>query len=381
MNRRISFLVTNIDPNVGGTERVTYTLYENFKTIGYTPFLIYCGKDNDQIPTSKKLKISLNSSADTISTSISDYVKKNSIDIIVVVNRLFHSAKYLKALKRVKKNTGTKLIFSLHAAPDNWVNKNNRELVLPKVYVKELIKSLIYKFWNPHFHSVRAAFNLSDRFLVLSDSYIKSFIDTYKIKNNVEKLIAVPNPVPFLDPYNKKEKDNIVLIVSRMQEDQKRIYAALKIWKCIAKNNQDWKLIIVGDGPDLSTYKNYAKDIDNIVFEGHSNNVSKYYRIAKVFMMTSIWEGLPMTLIEAMHYGCIPIVFDSFAAVHDIIDEEVTGFIIPNNDYWTYEKKLDCLLHDCDMQEKMCKNILSITNRFSINNIMGKWKNELDNLI
>ena len=77
MNRRISFLVTNIDPNVGGTERVTYTLYENFKTIGYTPFLIYCGKDNEQIPTSKKLKISLNSSADTISTSISDYVKKN----------------------------------------------------------------------------------------------------------------------------------------------------------------------------------------------------------------------------------------------------------------------------------------------------------------
>ena len=97
--------------------------------------------------------------------------------------------------------------------------------------------------------------------------------------------------------------------------------------------------------------------------------------------MTSIWEGLPMTLIEAMHYGCIPIVFDSFAAVHDIIDEGVTGFIIPNNDYRKYEKKLDCLLHDCVMQEKMCKNILSITNRFSINNIMGKWKNELDKLI
>ena len=144
MSRRISFLVTNIDPNVGGTERVTYTLYENFETIGYTPFLIYCGKDNDQIPTSKKLKISLNSSADTISTSISDYVKKNNIDIIVVVNRLFHSSKCLKALRQVKRNTGTKLILSLHAAPDNWVNKNNRELVLPKVYVKELIKSLIY---------------------------------------------------------------------------------------------------------------------------------------------------------------------------------------------------------------------------------------------
>ena len=46
-----------------------------------------------------------------------------------------------------------------------------------------------------------------------------------------------------------------------------------------------------------------------------------------------------------------------------------------------YEKKLDCLLHDCVMQEKMCKNILSVTNRFSINNIMGKWKYELDKLI
>ena len=91
-------------------------------------------------------------------------------------------------------------------------------------------------------------------------------------------------------------------------------------------------------------------------------------------------EGFPENIDL---YACWSKDYDNLVddQYNDIIDEEVTGFIIPNNDYWTYEKKLDCLLHDCDMQEKMYKNILSITNRFSINNIMGKWKNELDNLI
>lgn len=56
-------------------------------------------------------------------------------------------------------------------------------------------------------------------------------------------------------------------------------------------------------------------------------------------MMTSIWEGLPMTLIEAMHYGCVPIAFDSFAALYDLIDNGNNGFIIPNNDIDCFVKK------------------------------------------
>ena len=37
-------------------------------------------------------------------------------------------------------------------------------------------------------------------------------------------------------------------------------------------------------------------------------------------MITSNSEGYPMTLVEAMHYSCIPIVYDNFSSVYDIID-------------------------------------------------------------
>ena len=67
----------------------------------------------------------------------------------------------------------------------------------------------------------------------------------------------------------------------------------LRIWARIYKYHSDWKLVVVGDGPDFTTYKQMASKLSNIMFEGHSSNVQSYYKKSKIFMMTSIWEGLP----------------------------------------------------------------------------------------
>ena len=141
---------------------------------------------------------------------------------------------------------------------------------------------------------------LADKFLLLSDRYIPTFSKTFHIDDTTEhKLVAIPNPCPFTNSYNGERRGNVVLIVSRMAEIQKRIFFALKVWRNIVNSTKEWKLIIVGDGPQLRNYKQYVirHRLDNVHFVGHSNKVSEFYKTSKIFLMTSVWEGQPMSAL------------------------------------------------------------------------------------
>lgn len=377
----ICYLISNIEPSIGGTERVTMSVSENLSNLGYHPFFIYTQIDNPSIPNESKLKINYGDSLESLKKSVLDFIERNSIEVLIVVNRVFQTIKYQDLFKYLKAQTTVNIVASLHAAPDNWFNKDVWGAVLPKVYAKDKVKSLILRFRNPYIKRVQGTYSVVDKYLLLSKSYIEQFKKIYHTDDNGGKLIAIPNPCPFTDVYDDNiTKENIVLIVSRMQEDQKRIYAALKIWGLLGEKFPDWKLVIVGDGPDLDTYKEIAKRLSHVSFVGHSNKVQDYYKKSKIFIMTSIWEGLPMTLIEAMHYGCIPIAFDNFAALHDLIDNEKTGYIIPNNDIRLFANYLEKLISDEYLVNRMFQNILHIPNTFDMKNIISLWNTELKKL-
>ena len=376
----ICYLISNIQPSMGGTERVTMTVSENLEKIGYKVYFIYTKEGNKLIPVNRKLKIDYDVGINSLKKEVLSFVGKNSIQVLIVVNRVFQTSKYQELFRFLKKNSSVKIIASLHAAPDNWVIKDVWGAVLFKVYLKDLIKKLIFKIKNPHVDKVLGTYRVVDKYLLLSKSYINPFKEIYPIEDGGMKLIAIPNPCPFTDVYDDNvTKENIVLIVSRMQEDQKRIYAALKIWNLLGEKFSEWKLAIVGDGPDLDTYKKIAKILSHVYFVGHSNKVQDYYKRSKIFMMTSIWEGLPMTLIEAMHYGCIPIAFDNFAALHDLIDNDKTGYIIPNNDIRSFANCLEKLMSDEYLINRIFQNILHIPNAFEMKNIIQLWDAELKN--
>ena len=85
-----------------------------------------------------------------------------------------------------------------------------------------------------------------------------------------------------------------------------------------------------------------------------------------------------MTLIEAMHYGCVPIAFDSFAALHDVIADGQTGYIIDNNDLKDFVSKLKALTNG--KVEEMREHVLAQENKFDVEPIINIWDKELKNL-
>ena len=375
-NYNIGYLIGSISPFNGGTERVTLTITERLKFYGFDAFFIYSLIDYSKIEQSHKLKISEKDNELELYEIINNYIQKNNIRILVIVNQRFQTQKYQKIYKSLKRNNPTlRIIASLHASPDYWINKDKWGCVMKRVFFKNYIKSVILRFYNPYKIKSIGMYKLCDKFHLLSYSYIDTFQKVYNISDDAQKLISIPNPCPFND-IPCVEKENIVLVVSRIDEGQKRISQVLKIWSNVCNDNDEWKLVIVGDGPNLKDYKRMAAkmSIKNVIFMGHSNKVSEYYNKSKIFLMTSIWEGLPMTLIEAQHYGCVPIVYDNFDALKDIIINGKTGFIITPNDRVNFVSTLRMLMERPQLLQNISNNILNQNNKlFSIEYVISEW--------
>lgn len=104
----------------------------------------------------------------------------------------------------------------------------------------------------------------------------------------------------------------------------------MRIWEKVEKACPGWHLDIVGDGPDAELLKDSAQKLglSRIVFHGFQNP-GPYYSRASIFCMTSTFEGFGLVLVEAMQHGCVPIAFDSYPAVRDIISHGENGILIP----------------------------------------------------
>ena len=94
-------------------------------------------------------------------------------------------------------------------------------------------------------------------------------------------------------------------------------------------------------------------------------------------MSTAAYEGWPMVMMEAMPMGCCCLGFDSYDAIHDIIEDGVNGRIIPDNDIKGYYQALSDLMQDENKRIAIGKSAIESSKRFSIDIIGKKWRDVL----
>lgn len=99
----ICFVISNINPFLGGTERVTITLSNGLSKIGYNSYYIFTNGDYQAIEESKKLKINDSKSPINIEKEIRNFLQTNRIKIVIVVNYIFQTSKYQKIFELLKK--------------------------------------------------------------------------------------------------------------------------------------------------------------------------------------------------------------------------------------------------------------------------------------
>lgn len=381
----ICFLTSEI-PNLrsGGVENVTFRLAIGFRQNGHN---VYCiNLDNklsyiDRLPF-EFINIERNYNC---CDSILKYINDNSIDIIINQSPLYlwkHILKYIKP-----QTPNITFIKVLHTDPTYYIkgvfdkeplyisgNKISRLLyrISPITQIRKHRRKLylqsLYCEWIDFY----------DHVVVLSNKVINDFKNLAK-KPDCTNISAISNPIDFSYIDINKKREKIILYVGRMHREAKRPDRLIHIWEKLHDFYTDWKLICIGDGPMLSDLESYCikKKIKNIYFIGQTNPVP-YYDKASVLCLTSTTEGFGLVCGEALAHGVIPIAFNSFGAVRDLITDNYNGLLIEPFNLNDYALKLAKIMSNQSYADHLRKNI--INNRdfhfnYKIENILKQWDN------
>ncbi|SDS23686.1 Glycosyl transferases group 1 [Brevibacterium siliguriense] len=115
----------------------------------------------------------------------------------------------------------------------------------------------------------------------------------------------------------------------------KRIDHPIRAVAKLRDRGVDVSLTVLGEGPERLKLEKLidALDVrDRVELPGYVNDVSERLKSASFSMLTSTSEGLPLSMMESMGAGCIPIVYDITYGPRDLVEQGLNGFITPRND-------------------------------------------------
>lgn len=373
-------------PHFGGIAVVTKMLAEKFVADGHRVFvatLMPCSYEGIEKQIPKGVSVfQLKKPTWNLSNIklLHKAIVENDVDVIINQWALHCEISYI--CKKACKGTKCKLISELHGAPDT--TKMLIELNDRVKFAKNSVSEFFYKMKLTLAHmitrvSIRYATAVCDKYVLLSEGFIKPLIDYAKIKN-AQNICAIGNAIGIPADgfeYNFDNKQKQLLYVGRMDPFNKRVNRIVEAWETVYKDYPDWTLELVGEGPQLADLKEYVQknEIERVNFHGFQNEPPrKFYEKASVLLLTSDLEGFGLVIIEGMQFGVVPIVYGSYVAVYDIIENEKDGFITP----MPYKldntvEKMKALMNQPNLRNQMAINAMQKAKQFSLDNIAQKW--------
>ena len=185
-------------------------------------------------------------------------------------------------------------------------------------------------------------------------------------KNTGNKNIKViSNPLRKITSSNVKMK-NIILNIGRLV-DQKNQLELIEIFSMCDYEN--WILKIFGTGHLKDKLQKKIDSLNlskNIVLNDFTQDIDSIYGQAKIFALTSIYEGFPNVLLEALAHGLPSISYDCQTGPKDIINDDDNGFLVPLSDKKLFVKKLSSLMQNSELRARISGKALQSKNLYSI---------------
>lgn len=384
----MNILIYNIGefyPNKGGVERISCNLAQEFIDRGNkVVFLIK--KKNFKIYQDTLCKmISLETedfSDDDIKLIISNVLDEYKID--VVLSQDYYDLQFIKFMKQ----NFTVPVVSVHHGkplPDIFELKRTKvkgkKLSFNEIMKKILIRYRYKKRLEGNIKNVKDMIDYSSKLVLLSDNFKKDIMKHINIDE--DKVTSISNFTRFSNITSEEtlKKSKTILFVGRLLSQKEPIRLIL-VWEKLYERYPDWNLRIAGDG----AYKN---DLIKYIDENNIKNVdilgtvdpTEEYKKASILCMTSTYEGFGLVLIEAATFGCVPMAFDSFSAVHDIINHKENGVLIKPFDLIKYQEELEKLMSDENYRKQLQKEALKINEKFDKDKIVDRWIKLFENLI
>lgn len=288
------------------------------------------------------------------------------------IKKLFVAAKaYMEFCRCVKKYD----IVHVHmAAQASFVRKSLFIQKAKKAGVKVIIHSHAADFDKYFFEEsddkkrkkIKETFTLADKVIVLSEEWADF------LGKNVcapAKIEIIYNGVILPEKNKTSYDDHNVLMLGRLGE-RKGTYDLLKAIPMVLKEVPDAMFYLGGDG-DVEGCKAIAAKVgiqDHVKFLGwiRGNEKDKLLDKCSVFTLPSYYEGMPMSVLEAMSYG-LATVSTNAGGIPQIIDDGVDGFRVEAGDVEELSKRFISLLKNSELKKSIGqKAVDKIKNKFDV---------------
>ena len=350
---------------MGGAQETVFYYYDNLDRSRFEVFLL-AGKEREFQSKNLLEKLSKDIHFNTIENL------QNKINIVQDLKTIFEIYRFLK------KNPVD--IVHTHSAKAGILGRIAAWLAGVKVIVHTVHGwSFHHKmWWIAKFIYIlleKLTAKVSDKLITVTKMDIEK-----GLRNGIgtsEKYITIRSGINFsifdkpnwalIDKFKEKFKGKKIIGSIGRLSIQKNYSDYLKIVKKLCLQRIDLHFVIVGDGELRQQLEQEIKQLgisDNITLLGLCTDIEVVLRSFDIFLLTSLWEGLPRVLPEAM-YCKTPVVAYGVDGILEIIDNDVNGFVIKPRDIdgaCTYIKQI---IDDTALRERIINNALNTVEDYS----------------
>ncbi len=176
---------------------------------------------------------------------------------------------------------------------------------------------------------------------------------------------------------------NILIAVGRMVRE-KGFPLLLEAFSRSGLPSQGWYLVILGEGPDRGRLEAKIRDLglqDRVNLPGLVSSPEAWLRHADLFVLSSLTEGFPNALMEAMACGVASIAFDCPSGPAEIIRHERTGVLLPVGDVAALAATLRDLAGDPQRRKRLALAAQAdVAARFALGVVVNQWQSVLESV-
>lgn len=221
------------------------------------------------------------------------------------------------------------------------------------------------------------SYRYADKIVLQSDHNKEYFSD--KIKR---KSVIIMNPILKSPMYQRAlltPKKNKIVSVGRIVAE-KNPKMAVNSFREFHKKHPDYIYEIYGEGNlknEMIEYVNSIGMSNSIFYKGNVKNVYEHIIDAKAYLLTSNYEGMPNSLIEAMYVG-LPVISTKVSGAIDLIKDNENGYLVNCEDYKLMAHYLEEIVESDASEYRVGQNASKTVKKLELENIIEQWKSIIE---
>lgn len=379
MNKSIAYIYSQLTIN-GGTDRILTDKANYLADHGYDITIITESQMGKPLvfPLSPKVKL--------IDIGL-DYDKQYNHNIIYrCILFITYSYFYKKRLSKILKEIKPDIVVTLMGRSLDFITKiNEGSIKLGEAHTtKDHLRSLhlmenkdwLYKFLAKYIKKrlITNAKKLSALVLLTPEDAKDWGVET---KNHI-----IPNFIKSIPEETANLRNKNVIMVGRYN-DAKGYEYLVDVWKDVHQRHPDWMLNIYGSGELHDDVEKWIIDADlqdTMIMHEPTNDIMQKYLESSICVVTSVYEGFSMTILEAMACGVPCVSFDCPYGPHNIIKDGEDGILVEYLNSQALGNSICYLIENEELRIRLGRQARINIQRFSQEKIMKKWTDLFDSL-